>query len=83
LGVLVSFRAKRTGVANYISIIQELAMTLAENEKTVILMEKGKQLAKIGHGADSLGMRFLNLRYIEVNDLSALMRLFEEALKNG
>jgi hypothetical protein len=81
LGALVSFRAKQTGVANYIAIIQELATTLAENKKCVTLMEKGKQIAKIGHGADSLGMRFLNIRHIEVNDLSALMRLFEETLK--
>jgi hypothetical protein len=83
LGALVSFRAKRTGVANYIAIIQELAATLAENKKCVIIMEKKKQIAKIGHGADSLGMRFLNIRHIEVNDLSALMRLFEEAIKEG
>lgn len=81
LGILVSFRTKRTGMANYISLIQELAATLAENKKCAILMEKGRQIAKIGYGADSLGMRFLNLRYIEVNDLSALMRLLEEALR--
>jgi hypothetical protein len=83
LGFLVSFRAKRTGVANYISIIQELAVTLAENKKCAILQQNGKQLAKIGYGADSLGMRFLNIRHIEVNDLSALMRLLEEAMQSG
>jgi hypothetical protein len=58
---------------------QELATTLNKHKKCLILQEKGKQLVKLGYGVDSLGMRMLNLRHIEVNDLSALMRIVEEA----
>jgi hypothetical protein len=78
-GVLNAFRAKRTELSNYLSTAQEIADILAENKKCVILKEKGRQLAKLGHGADSLGMRLLSLENIEVNDLSGLLRLLEKA----
>jgi hypothetical protein len=79
LGILGAFRAKRTELTKYLSIIQEVASVLAENKKCVILAENGRQLAKLGYGADSMGMRLLNLKHIEVNDLSALLRLLERA----
>lgn len=77
LGFVGAFRAKRTELSNYLSQVQEIADILAENKKCVILKEKGRLLAKLGHGADSLGMRLLSLEHIEVNDLSALLRLLE------
>ena len=80
LGVLVSFRAKGSGIANHLSMIQELATMLYEYKKCVIIKENGKQLAKIGYGAKSFGMRLLNLNHIEVSDLSALMKLLEEIM---
>ena len=79
LGILGAYRAKRTELSNYLGIFQEIATILAENKKCLILAENGKQLAKLGHGADSMGMRLLSLRYLEVNDLSALLRLLERA----
>ena len=79
LGFLGAFKAKRTEMSGYLSILQEVATILADNKKCLILAEQGRQLAKLGHGADSLGMRLLNLKHIEVNDLSALMRLLGEA----
>ncbi|UCE38281.1 MAG: hypothetical protein JSW00_03325 [Thermoplasmata archaeon] len=80
LGILMSFRAKRKGISNYLSIIQGLAALLAENRKCVIIKQKGKQLAKLGYGADSMGMRLLNLKHIEVSDLSSLMEILEDSM---
>jgi hypothetical protein len=51
---------------------------LDKHEKQVILKEKGKELAKIGHGADSLKMRLLSLEHIEVHDLPGLKRLMDK-----
>ncbi len=78
LGVLGALRAKRSEISNYLSTAQELATFLAEHKKTVILKENGRQLARLGYKADSFGMRLINLEHIEVNDLSALMRLLGE-----
>ena len=77
--VIGSFSSKKNEISNYMSIGQEAADTLHEHKKCLILQEKGKQLVKLGYGASSLGMRLLNLEHIEVNDLSALMRLIDEA----
>lgn len=77
LGVLGSLSAKRRDLSKYLSLVQEIATILAENKKCVILREKGKQLLKLGYGADSLRMRMLNLNYVEVNDLSALMKIMD------
>ncbi len=79
LGVLGAFRGKRMELSKYLSIVQEVAAILAENKKCLILTEKGRQLAKLGYGTDSMGLRLLNLSHIEVNDLSALLRLLEKA----
>ena len=79
LGLLGSLRAKKSEISVYMGMGQELATILYKHKKTLILQEKGKQLAKLGYGADSLGMRLLNLNHIEVNDLSALMRLLDKA----
>lgn len=79
LGLVGAFSAKKAEISKYLSIAQELATVLAENKKCVILREKGKQLAKLGYGADSLGMRLINLEHVEVNDLSALLKLLERA----
>ena len=79
LGFLGAFRAKRNELSGYLDVFQEIATVLAENKKSLILSERGRQLAKLGRGADSLGLRLLNLKHIEVNDLSALMRLLGEA----
>jgi hypothetical protein len=78
LGVLGALKAKRNDLSKYLTTFQELATFLNDNGKTVIIKEKGKQLAKLGKGADSFGMRLINLEHIEVNDLSALMRLMGE-----
>jgi len=75
LGVVGSLKSKRTDITKQKSMIQDIATVLAENKKCVILKEKGKQLAKLGHGADSLSMRLLNLQNVEVNDLTAVMKL--------
>lgn len=81
LGVLGALKAKRNDLSKYLSSVQELATFLNEHGKTVVLREKGKQLVKLGKGADSFGMRLINLEHIEVNDLSALMRLLRELEK--
>ncbi len=78
-GILGSLTSKKSEISKYLSMGQELADVLYKHKKCLILREKGKQLAKLGYGVDSLGMRMLNLHYIEVNDLSALMRLVEKA----
>jgi hypothetical protein len=78
-GILGSLTSKKNEISNYMGMGQELASILYKHKKTLILQEKGKQLAKLGYGANSLGMRLLNLEHIEVNDLSALMRLIDEA----
>jgi hypothetical protein len=77
-GVIGSLKEKKDELSGYMAMAQELADFLTEHKKTLILKEKGKQLAKIGYDADSLGMRLLNLKNIEVNDLSALMRLIDQ-----
>ncbi|UCE74518.1 MAG: hypothetical protein JSV56_02115 [Methanomassiliicoccales archaeon] len=79
LGLIGAVSAKRNELTKYISVVQEIATILAENKKCVILKENGRQLAKLGYGADSLGMRLINLKHVEINDLSALMRLIKEA----
>jgi hypothetical protein len=79
LGLLGSLRAKKSEISIYMGMGQELATILYKHKKTLILQEKGRQLAKMGYGADSLGMRLLNLEHMEVNDLSALMRLLDKA----
>lgn len=78
-GILGSLSSKKNEISKYLSMGQELATVLHKHKKCLILKERGKQLAKLGYGVDSLGMRMLNLQHIEVNDLSALMRLVEEA----
>jgi hypothetical protein len=78
LGALAALNAKRKEINEYITMIQGIAKILAGNKKTVVLKENGKQLARLGYSADSAGMRLLNLEHIEVNDLSALMRLARE-----
>jgi hypothetical protein len=78
-GIIGSLRSKKSEISDYMAMAQEMATFLTEHKKTLVLKEKGKQLAKIGYKADSLGMRLLNLKNIEVNDLSALMRLINEA----
>ena len=78
LGVIGSLKAKRKDISKYLSLAQGIAMILAENKKCVIIKEKGKQLVKLGYGADSLRMRMLNINNIEVNDLSALMKLMDK-----
>jgi hypothetical protein len=78
LGVIGSLKAKRRDISKYLSLAQGIATILAENKKCVIIKEKGKQLVKLGYGADSLRMRMLNINNIEVNDLSALMKLMDK-----
>lgn len=75
LGLVGAFGAKKAELAKSMSFAQEIATVLAKNEKSLILKENGKQLAKLGYGADSLRMRMMNLEHVEVNDLSALLRL--------
>ncbi len=82
LGFIGAFGAKRAELSRYMTLAQEIATVLAENKKCLILKEKGKQLAKLGYGADSLGMRLINLEHVEVNDLSALLGLLGK-LKSG
>ena len=77
LGVIGSLKAKRRDISKYLSLAQGFASILAENKKSVIIKEKGKQLIKLGYGADSLRMRMLNVNNIEVNDLSALLKLMD------
>jgi hypothetical protein len=77
LGVLGSLSAKRRDLSKYLSLVQEIATILAENKKCVILREKGKQLIKLGHGADSMRMRMLGVNNMEVNDLYALLRIMD------
>jgi hypothetical protein len=77
--IVGSFTSKKNEISNYMSIGQEFATFLHNHKKTLILQEKGKQLVKLGYGVSSLGMRLLNLEHIEVNDLSSLMRLIDEA----
>ncbi len=78
LGVIGSLKAKRKDISKYLSLAQGIATILAENKKCVIIKEKGKQLVKLGYGADSLRMRMLNVNNIEVNDLSALLKLMDK-----
>lgn len=75
LGLVGALGAKKAELAKSMSFAQEIATVLAENKKSLIIKEKGRQLAKLGYGADSLRMRMMNLEYVEVNDLSALLRL--------
>lgn len=77
LGIIGSLRAKRRDISRYLSLAQTIATVLSENKKCVIIKEEGKQCAKLGFGAESLRMSFLNLDNIEVNDLSALMRMID------
>jgi hypothetical protein len=78
LGIIGSLRAKRRDISRYLSLAQAIATVLSENKKCVIIKEKGKQCAKLGFGAESLRMSILNLDNIEVNDLSALMRMIDK-----
>lgn len=78
LGVIGSLKAKRKDISKYLTLAQGIATILAENKKCVIIKEKGKQLVKLGYGADSLRMRMLNVNNIEVNDLSALLKLMDK-----
>jgi hypothetical protein len=78
-GIVGSLISKKNEISKYLAIGQEFATVFYEHKKCLILQEKGRQLAKIGYGADSLGMRLLNMEHIEVNDLSALMRLLDRA----
>lgn len=79
LGVLGSFKAKREDLSKQLAVVQEIATIFAENKKCLILKDKGKQIAKLGYGANSLGMRLIKLQHVEVNDLSAVMRLLDKA----
>jgi hypothetical protein len=65
-GIIGSLTSKKSEISKYLSMGNELASVL-------------RTLAKLGYGVDSLGLRMLNLKYIEVKDLNALMRLVEEA----
>lgn len=78
-GIVGSLTSKKNEISKYMGMGQELASILHKHKKTLILQEKGKQLAKLGYGANSLGMRLMNMEHIEVNNLSALMRLIDEA----
>jgi hypothetical protein len=78
-GIIGSLTSKKSEISKYLSMGNELASVLHKHEKCLILKEKGRTLAKLGYGVDSLGLRMLNLKYIEVKDLNALMRLVEEA----
>jgi hypothetical protein len=78
LGLLGSMKAKTDDLSRNRSTIQDIANMLNKYEKNVILREKGKDLAKIGHGADSLRMRLLNFEHVEVHDLIALKRLMDK-----
>ena len=78
LGLLGSLKAKTEDISRNLSMIQDVANMLNKYEKNVVLKEKGKELAKIGYGADSLKMRLLSLEHIEVHDLSALKRLMDK-----
>ena len=78
LGLLGSLKAKTEDISRNLSMIQDVANMLNKYEKNVVLKEKGKELAKIGYGADSLRMRLLSLEHIEVSDLSALKRLMDK-----
>jgi hypothetical protein len=79
LGIVGSLVSKKNEISKYLAFGQEFATVFYKHKKCLILQEKGRQLAKIGYGADSLGMRLLNLEHIEINDLSALMRLLDRA----
>ncbi len=78
LGLLGSMKAKTDDITRNLSTMQDVANMLNKYEKNVVLKEKGKELAKIGHGADSLRMRLLSLEHIEVHDLPALKRLMDK-----
>jgi hypothetical protein len=77
LGVIGSLRAKRKDISKYLSLAQGIAKILADNKKCIIITEKGKQLIKLGYGADSMRMRMLGVNNIEVNDLYALIRIMD------
>jgi hypothetical protein len=78
LGLLGSMKAKTDDITRNLSTVQEIANMLNTYEKNVVLKEKGKELAKIGHGADSLRLRLLSLEHMEVHDLTALKRLMDK-----
>ena len=78
LGLLGSMKAKTDDITRNLSLVQDIANMLDKHEKQVVLKEKGKELAKIGRGADSLRMRLLSLEHIEVRDLPALKRLMDK-----
>lgn len=77
LGVIGSLRAKRKDISRYLSLAQGIATILADNKKCVIIKEKGKQLIKLGYGAESMRMRMLSVNNIEVNDLTALLKMMD------
>ncbi len=78
LGLLGSMKAKTEDISRNLSMMQDVANMLNKYEKNLVLKEKGKELAKIGYGADSLKMRLLSLEHIEVHDLTALKRLMDK-----
>ncbi|UCG70179.1 MAG: hypothetical protein JSV09_03950 [Thermoplasmata archaeon] len=78
LGLMGALGAKREELGRSMSFAQEIATVLAKNGKCLIIKEKGRQLAKLGAGANSLRMRMMNLEHVEVNDLSALLRLLSK-----
>jgi hypothetical protein len=78
LGLLGSMKAKTEDISRNLAMMQDVANMLNKYEKNLVLKEKGKELAKIGYGADSLKMRLLSLEHIEVHDLSALKRLMDK-----
>ena len=78
LGLLGSMKAKTDDLTRNLSTVQDVADMLHRYEKNLVLKEKGKELAKIGYGADSLRMRLLSLEHIEVHDLPALKRLMDK-----
>ena len=82
LGLLGSMKAKTDDLTRNLAMAQDIADMLNKHEKNVVLQENGKQLAKIGYGADSLSMRLLSVEHIEVNDLPALKKLMDK-VKSG
>jgi hypothetical protein len=78
LGLLGSMKAKTDDISRNLSMMQDVADMLNKYEKNLVLKENGKELAKIGYGADSLRMRLLSLEHIEVHDLSSLKRLMDK-----
>jgi hypothetical protein len=77
-GIADALLSKRAKMKAQLSVLRGITTVLVEHKKSVSVSRNGKPVVKLGHGASSTMLRMLNIKHVEIDDMSTALALMNE-----